>query len=90
MIRGNSINLREAINTYLLKLSYFSKISNYVAYLISFILVLEKINKNYLNEFCYKVNSRSIKEELFEELLISCIKIDYEEFVKIADSQKMI
>lgn len=32
-----------------------------------------KYLQNYLNEFCYKVNRRNLKEQLFERLLIAVV-----------------
>ena len=37
--------------------------------------------KEYLNEFCYKVNRRYFGEELFDRLLIACVNINYKNFI---------
>jgi hypothetical protein len=44
-------------------------------------MISTKYSQNYLDEFCYKVNRRYYRDQLFDRLLIACVTINYKNVV---------
>ena len=44
-------------------------------------MISTKYAQNYLDEFCYKVNRRNFREQLFDRLLIACVTTNYQNII---------
>ncbi len=47
-------------------------------------MVSKKYMQDYLDEFCYKVNRRYLRERLFDSLLVACVSCNYKTYVNVS------
>ena len=44
-------------------------------------MISTKYSQNYLDEFCYELDKRNFREQLFDRLLIACATANYQNIV---------
>ena len=47
-------------------------------------MISKKYFQDYVDEFCYKVNRRYFGHQLFDRLLVACVKYNYKAFVNVS------